>query len=62
MGEAKQGAVNQVQDYARKAGRDPASVGIECLINIGPETGPEDWVAEAKASEEMEASHLAVGV
>ena len=61
-GEAGQVAVNQVQDYAREAGRDPASVGIEGLINIGPETGPEDWVTEAKAWEEMGASHLAVGV
>jgi len=61
-GEAGRVAINQVQNHAREAGRDPASVGIEGLINIGSETGPEDWVTEAKAWEEMGASHLAVGV
>ena len=61
-GESGQIASNQVQDYAREAGRDPASVGIEGLINIGPETGPEDWVTEAKAWDKMEAYHLAVEV
>ncbi len=61
-GEAGQGAIEQVQDYAREAGRDPASIGIEGRINIGPDTGPEDWVTEVKAWEEMGASHLAVGV
>ncbi len=61
-GKAGQGAIRQVQDYAREAGRDPASVGMEGRINIGPDTGPEDWVTEVKAWEEMGASHLAVGV
>ncbi len=61
-GEAGQGAIKQVQEYAREAGRDPASIGIEGRINIGPDTGPEDWITEVKAWEEMGASHLAVGV
>ena len=61
-GEAGYGAIKQVQDYALEAGRDPASIGIEGRINIGPDTGPEDWVTEVKAWEEMGASHLAVGV
>ena len=60
--EAGLGAIKQVQDYALEAGRDPASIGIEGRINIGPDTGPEDWVTEVKAWEEMGASHLAVGV
>ena len=38
------------------------SGGIEGRINIGPDTGPEDWGTEVKAWEEMGASHLAVGV
>ena len=61
-GEAGQGAIKRVQDYALEAGRDPASIGIEGRINIRPDTGPEDWVTEVKAWEEMGASHLAVGV
>jgi len=61
-GEAGYRAIKQVQDYALEAGRDPASIGIEGRINIGPDTGPEDWVTEVKAWEEMGASHLAVGV
>ena len=61
-GEAGHGAIEQVQNYALEAGRDPASIGIEGRINIGPDTGPEDWVTEVKAWEEMGASHLAVGV
>ena len=61
-GAAGQEVIKQVQDYTREAGRDPASVGIEGGISIGPDTGPEDWVTEVKAWEEMGASHLAVGV
>jgi alkanesulfonate monooxygenase SsuD/methylene tetrahydromethanopterin reductase-like flavin-dependent oxidoreductase (luciferase family) len=61
-GESGQIASNQVQDYVREAGRDPASVGIEGLINTGPETGPADWVTEVKAWDKMEAYQLAVGV
>ena len=61
-GAAGQGAIKRVQDYALEAGRDPASIGIEGRIDIGPDTGPEDWVTEVKAWEELGASHLGVGV
>ena len=51
------GVVEQVQEYARSAGRNPSEIGMEGRIRMAS-NGPEDWLAESKAWEEMGATHL----
>ena len=51
------GVVEQVQEYARSAGRNPNEIGMEGRIRMSS-NGPEDWLAESKAWEEMGATHL----
>ncbi len=46
-------------DYAREAGRDPASIGIEGRAAIA-NGGPDDWARAAEAWQQMGATHLAV--
>jgi probable F420-dependent oxidoreductase len=49
----------RLQQYARGAGRDPASIGIEARISIAGRT-PEDWAQEAEAWKKLGATHLSV--
>ena len=51
------GVVEQVQEYARSAGRNPSEIGMEGRSRMAS-NGPEDWLAESKAWEEMGAPHL----
>ena len=51
------GVVEQVQEYARSAGRNPSEIGMEGRIRMAS-NGPEDWLAESKAWEAMGATHL----
>ena len=51
------GVVEQVQEYARSAGRNPSEIGMEGRIRMAS-NGPEDWLAESKAWGEMGATHL----
>ena len=51
------GVVEQVREYAHSAGRDPSDIGMEGRIRMAS-SGPEDWLAEAKAWEDMGATHL----
>lgn len=59
-GEAGREAIARVHGYATEAGRDPAAIGIEGRIALAGK-GPEDWVTEIKAWEEIGATHLSVG-
>ena len=52
-------AVEQVHAYARAAGRDPSSIGLEGRLKIGGKQ-PEDWLAEVKAWEELGAGYVCV--
>jgi probable F420-dependent oxidoreductase len=45
--------------YAREAGRDPASIGIEGRAGIAT-GGPDDWAKAVEAWQQMGASHLGV--
>jgi probable F420-dependent oxidoreductase len=58
-GEAGKEVIDQVNVYAREAGRDPASVGVEGRISVAG-TGPEEWATEARAWEQMGATHVSV--
>ena len=49
-----------MREYAKAAGRDPASVGVEGRVTVANQ-GPEEWVAEDRAWQEVGASHISVG-
>ena len=51
--------VAQVQDYAKEAGRDPSTVGLEGRLVIAGKQ-PEDWLAEMKGWEELDAGFVCV--
>jgi alkanesulfonate monooxygenase SsuD/methylene tetrahydromethanopterin reductase-like flavin-dependent oxidoreductase (luciferase family) len=57
--EVGQQVIARVHDYAREAGRDPSSIGMEFRVRIAGRP-TEDWVTEAKAWEDMGATHLTV--
>jgi len=52
--------IAKVHQYARDAGRDPSNIALEGRVNLSG-TNPEDWLAQAKAWDDMGASHLAAG-
>ena len=49
--------IERMRGYARDAGRDPASIGIEGRITV-EDKGPEDWLGEVEAWKEIGASHV----
>ena len=57
--EAGQEAVARLHGYARKAGRDPNAIGMECRVRVVGR-GPEDWSSEVKAFRDLGATHLTV--
>lgn len=52
--------LEQVRGYASAAGRDPAELGVECVIRVGADDDPRRWVDLAKAYAELGATHLKV--
>ena len=57
-GAAKE-TIGRLADYAREAGRDLSAIGMDARINIA-NTSPESWARQAKAWEELGASHVSV--
>jgi probable F420-dependent oxidoreductase len=51
--------LNRMRGYAREAGRDPATIGIEARINFAG-GDPERWAREAEAWQKLGATHLSV--
>ena len=51
--------IERLHQYAREAGRDPASIGIEGRISFAEGT-PDDWRREAEAWRALGATHLSV--
>lgn len=49
--------IARLHSYAREAGRDPTSIGIEARVSVVGTT-PEDWVNQAKSWEDLGASHI----
>ncbi len=49
--------VDQVRQFLREEGRDPASFGIDARVPVG-EGGPDEWGAAAEAWREAGATHL----
>lgn len=50
-------AVERFREYLREAGRDPASVGLECRVPAMA-GGPDEWSRQAKVYKEMGATHV----
>src|SRR6266511_4507663 len=59
-GDAGREAIARVHSYAREVGRDPAAIGMEGRVTV-PGKGPQDWIAQVKAWEDLGATHLSVG-
>ena len=58
-GEEGRETLERMRGYAREAGRDPSAIGIEGRINI-TDGDPDFWVKQAKAWEDMGATHVSV--
>jgi alkanesulfonate monooxygenase SsuD/methylene tetrahydromethanopterin reductase-like flavin-dependent oxidoreductase (luciferase family) len=54
-----QETIARLHQYAREAGRDPASIGIEGRISVARRQ-PDDWRKDAEAWERLGATHLSV--
>lgn len=52
--------LERVRGYARDAGRDPAELGVECVIRASADDEPSAWVDRAVAYRELGAGHLKV--
>jgi probable F420-dependent oxidoreductase len=52
--------LERVRGYARDAGRDPDSLGIECGIQAQRSDDPQTWVDLARAYRDLGATHLKV--
>jgi len=52
-------AIEKISSYAREAGRDPKSIGIEGRVMIG-QRSPEEWTKEIEAWKGLRATHLSV--
>ena len=52
--------LERMRGYAREAGRDPSSIGIEGRVQIAG-GNPELWAKETRAWEELGATHITVG-
>jgi probable F420-dependent oxidoreductase len=53
-------ALERLQGYAREAGRDPASISIECGIAVRHDDDPERWFKRAQAYGDLGATHLRI--
>lgn len=53
--------LERVHGYARDAGRDPSTLGIECAMRVEPGGDPQTWIDTALAYKALGATHLKVG-
>jgi probable F420-dependent oxidoreductase len=57
--EAARITIDKLENYAREAGRDPASIGIEARLSLKDST-PETWRTATQAWQALGATHLSV--
>lgn len=57
--DAGRARVAKMQEYAKEAGRDPASIGMEGRLNVS-DGDPEFWQARAAAWQALGATHISV--
>jgi len=53
-------ALDRLRGYAAAAGRDPAQLGIECVMRVRADDDPQKWHHEASAYHALGATHLKV--
>ncbi|MED5405548.1 MAG: LLM class F420-dependent oxidoreductase [Chloroflexota bacterium] len=58
-GDDAKATVERLKVFAKEAGRDPATIGMEPRINLG-DGDPEFWQEQARVWEEMGATHVSV--
>ena len=51
--------IEKIRGYAREAGRDPDSIGIEASVAIANRS-PDDWVKDVEARKELGVTHISV--
>lgn len=51
--------LERLKQYARDAGRDPKSIGVEHIITAS-NGSPEDWLTEASAWKELGSTHVSI--
>jgi probable F420-dependent oxidoreductase len=59
-GDQLAGAIDRLRSYASAAGRDPATLGIECGMRIGVGDDPQTWIDTTAAFRALGATHLRV--
>lgn len=57
-GDELRDAIDRLRSYAERAGRDPATVGIEAVMRLRPTDNAKDWVSTAEAYRALGATHL----
>lgn len=57
--DAGRATIERMHGYARAAGRDPSTIGIEGRISLA-DSGPDDWGRLAEAWRDLGATHLSV--
>lgn len=57
LGAGAKELIEQLHTYAREAGRDPSSIGIDARVPLHG-TDPEVWASEIKGWEEIGATHI----
>lgn len=58
-GEKARSTIERIRSYAKEAGRDPSTIGIEARFAIANRS-PEDWVKAVSHWKELGATHLSV--
>jgi probable F420-dependent oxidoreductase len=51
-------ALERVRGYAEAAGRDPSTLGVECVVRAGGKGGPDEWRRSAEQYQAVGATHL----
>ena len=57
--DAGKATIEKVHGFAREAGRDPSTLGLDGRLRVAG-LQPEEWLDEVKAWEEMGATHLSI--
>jgi alkanesulfonate monooxygenase SsuD/methylene tetrahydromethanopterin reductase-like flavin-dependent oxidoreductase (luciferase family) len=60
--EKARAVIERFHGYARAAGRDPASIGIEAGLRVGPDDALDSLVEQAQAWKALGAGYLRIGL
>jgi probable F420-dependent oxidoreductase len=60
QGDDLRAAVERVRGYAKEAGRDPASIGLDGSLRVRPDSSPDDLMKQVEGWQELGATYLRV--